>query len=149
MTTEPVLDIRGHTVRRDGEIVATLTYSNGYTNVRTPEGTVIGRTVLVGKNPERFHTWDAKHPAAWTPSDDQLAQGVPLDTAIAVILWRHEQEQRRQTTIETRDSRDYPGSTTLVAGRGNGETHIEVTLADLRALVATAQARIDELTAVR
>jgi hypothetical protein len=146
MTTESVLDIRGHTVRRDGEIVATLTYSNGYTNVRTPEGTVIGRAFQVSKDPERYFAWDAKHPATYTPSDEQLTGDVTYETAIAAILWRHAQEQPRYTDIRFTESDWTPGDTALVTSNGHGTTSSEWRLADLRVLRDRVDARIEDLT---
>jgi hypothetical protein len=78
------LDIRGHTVRRDGEIVATLTYAGDCINVRNPAGQVIGRLVEYGGG--QFGAWTAVHPAVPTPSDRQLVTLVAEDIAIQSIL---------------------------------------------------------------
>jgi hypothetical protein len=146
--TASTLDIRGHTVRRDGEVVATLTYSGGYINVHQ-DGQVIGRAFRIHKDPDEYYAWNAKHPASYTPSDEQLTDGVPCEAAIAVIIWRHEQEQRRLTTVEFRDSEYTDGDSTLVTSNGHGTTNSEWRLSDLRALLAATQARIDQLEGVR
>lgn len=143
------LDIRGHTVRRDGEIVATLTYSSGYTSVRAFDDAVIGRFCQIQNDPDLYSAWDAKHPAAWTPSDDQLAQGVTLESAIEVIVWRHGQEQPRYTDVYFDESEWTPGDTVLVTSNGHGTTNSEWRLADLRKLRDAVQARIEKLTEVR
>lgn len=141
------LDIRGHTVRRDGETVATLTYTGSYTSVRV-DGKVVGRIVELAMGPAsgpRFDAYTARHPVVPTPSDTRLATEVLDVDAIQAVLDNHVLDGRRQTTITYRDSRDYPGDSTLVTGRQHGENHTEMTLADLEELQDQTHRRIAAL----
>lgn len=142
------LDIRGHTVRRDGETVATLTYTGSYTSVRV-DGKVVGRIVELSMGPAsgpRFDAYTARHPVVPTPTDTRLATEVLDVDAIQAVLDNHAQAGRHQTTIRYQDSRYFPGESTLVTAQGeNGETHTEVTLADLEELQDQTHRRIAAL----
>lgn len=90
------LEVHGYTVRRDGEVVAYLTYAGPVITVELPKTeaqkealtrTVVGRLMRVtGSSPPAYDAWTALHPIAPTPSDTRIGEGLPMADAIAVIL---------------------------------------------------------------
>lgn len=89
------LEVHGHTVRRDGETVAYLTYAGPVVSVSVPlteaqaeaGKLVVGRLMrITGSSPPAYDAWTALHPSAPTPSDTKIGEGLPMAEAIEAIL---------------------------------------------------------------
>ena len=85
------LTVLGRTVRDGNQVVAELSYggSGMVTVFREADGAMVGRLFRNGLS-SYYDVWTALHPAALTPSDERLAETLPLPVAVAFLLDRAE-----------------------------------------------------------